>query len=113
MVPLVTILPDSLTAAGKAGLCSTAQTRDGALRLFAASVPESELHASVTLLGAAYSLDGDTASDEDIVGIISGLYGEGAGDDGESEPDGDDGQIVDGDTASDEDIANIINNLYR
>lgn len=50
LIPMFTILPESLKTSGDCGLCPAAQTLDGALRLYAKEVPSEPIHARLTLL---------------------------------------------------------------
>lgn len=51
MVPILTIAPSFLHTADDCGLCPTAQTLAGALRIYAKTVPNSEIETELTLLG--------------------------------------------------------------
>ena len=70
MTPFVTILRGSLNAAQKAGLCPTVQTLDGALRVFAANVPDVEISCSLALAGAAASIATLPIASADTLGLI-------------------------------------------
>lgn len=50
-VPILTILPGSLSAAAACGLCPAARTLPGVLRLYAKTVPAETISAVLTLLG--------------------------------------------------------------
>jgi len=50
MVPLLTVLPDSVEAANACGFCSVSRTLPGLLRVYAKSVPINAIRASLTLL---------------------------------------------------------------
>lgn len=53
MVPLLTILPTYMDTADDCDMYSVVRTLDGALRVFAQSVPEGEIRASLALLGTS------------------------------------------------------------
>lgn len=53
LTPMLTILPESLQAAGDCGLCPATQTMDGTLRLYAKEAPATPLRARLTLLDAS------------------------------------------------------------
>lgn len=53
MTPIVTIYPAYLPVARKCGMCQSARTMDGVLRLYAESAPAEDLTADLTLAGGA------------------------------------------------------------
>ena len=50
MVPMLTIEPDSLDTAAACGICPTCETVEGALRVYAQTVPEVSLAAHLTVI---------------------------------------------------------------
>lgn len=60
LTPMLTILPDSLEAAGNCGLCLTVQSLDGALRFYAQKAPEAPIHAKLSMLGADFPVSAPT-----------------------------------------------------
>lgn len=67
-IPVLTILPGSLEAAGACGLCPTAQTLNGILRLRAKRAPDTPLNAGLALLGGSESVvTADDLVDEEEV----------------------------------------------
>ena len=91
--PDIAIEPDSMMTAVMCGLCPTAQTLNGKLRLFAQSVPDSPIPSVLTLIGTApdiSSVSGDTgasggvtvstpakttASDSDVEEMLKDIFG--------------------------------------
>ena len=81
-IPMVAIHKDSLAIAGAAGMCSSVETVDGAVRFWARKAPESDLSATLVLLtpgtgelgaaggGSAYVLP--VASAETLGGVKIG-----------------------------------------
>lgn len=53
LVPLLTILPESLETAGQCGMSSSVRTLDGILRVYAKSPPDEPVKARLALLGTA------------------------------------------------------------
>lgn len=53
LIPMLTILPESLRASGDCGLCSATQTLDGAIRLYAKEAPAEPIRACLTLLDSS------------------------------------------------------------
>lgn len=76
LVPVLTVYPEHLTAAGDCGLSPYARTIPGALRVYAKSIPTSEISASLALLGVSQPMaggNGDTvlvpASETNLGGV--------------------------------------------
>lgn len=57
LVPLLTVVPEHLGTAADCDLSTYARTLRGALRVYAAQPPSSEIHASLALLGVVQNID--------------------------------------------------------
>lgn len=53
LIPILTVLPESLETAGQCGMGSSARTMDGILRIYAKSPPDEPVKARLSLLGTA------------------------------------------------------------
>ena len=58
MIPHLSVLPASMGAAINCKLCPAARTLDGILRVYAATMPETPIAASLILLDTAYQTNG-------------------------------------------------------
>lgn len=76
MSPHLSIKPESLRTAINAGFCPAMSIFDGELRVYSANIPAEDLRASLMLITAeSVDIDGsDTASPEDIDGIVDNMY---------------------------------------
>lgn len=76
MSPHLSIKPESLRTAIDAGFCPALSIFDGELRVYSANIPAEDLRASLMLITAeSVDIDGsDTASQEDVDGIIDNMY---------------------------------------
>ena len=84
-IPIVSLHRDSLAVAEAAGMCSSAETVDGAVRFWARKVPTADLEATLALLtpgtgelgaaggGSAYVLPVATTETAGVVKIGEGL----------------------------------------
>lgn len=53
LTPMLVLYPKSLRTAGACGLCPSADTKNGAIRLYAKAIPETPIEARLGLLGTA------------------------------------------------------------
>ena len=84
-IPIVSLHRDSLAVAEAAGMCSSAETVDGAVRFWARNIPTADLEATLALLtpgtgelgaaggGSAYVLPVATTETAGVVRIGEGL----------------------------------------
>lgn len=82
MTPFLTILPVSLSTAKEAGICKTAETLSGILRVYSKTIPEANISASLALSGAAASLSGLPVASATTLGLMKPGRGLEAEDDG-------------------------------
>ncbi|MDO5785358.1 MAG: hypothetical protein Q4P20_09900 [Eubacteriales bacterium] len=59
MIPLLTILPESMAVAQDCGMASCAQTLDGFLRVYAETIPAEPIQVSLALLGVKPTIDAE------------------------------------------------------
>ena len=107
MTPFLTILPVSLNTAKEAGICKTAETVTGALRVYSKTIPETGISASLALSGAAASLSGLPVASATTLGLMKPGRGLEAEDDGTV-------NVTPGDsnTATNEQANAILNNAF-
>lgn len=58
LIPILTITPEDIEAAGNCGLSPYSRTLSGALRVYADRAPDRPIHASLALLGVTQSITG-------------------------------------------------------
>lgn len=61
LIPMITILPESLKASGDCGLCPATQTLDGTLRFYAKEAPSEPIHTRLTLLDTTAGASSSTS----------------------------------------------------
>ena len=72
LIPMITILPESLKASGDCGLCPATQTLDGTLRFYAKEAPSEPIHTRLTLLDTTAGVSSGSSSPSNTIPAADG-----------------------------------------
>lgn len=116
MIPILTILPECQQTATDCGLCTTAQTLDGVLRVYAKQMPAENISGSLTLFGTGGSAGTGTGTYTLPAATATRLGGVKIGDninvtgDGTISIDGE--ALIEDVTATEVDVTEMLNDVF-
>lgn len=113
MVPMVTLDEDCLYTAAKSGLCSTATTKSGYLRLKCMEKPEDRVYGVCNFMTKSGNVDftvqmtgNSVATDEEVKEVIDEVFGEATDDSGSEDTEQTD------EIATDEEVAEVVKDIF-
>lgn len=117
MIPVLTILPAGQKAAGDCGLCTAARTINGALRVYAQSVPPADIGCSLALLCSGGAAGGGAGAGYVLLAATeTRLGGVRIGGNVDVTSDGtisvDTEKLLDGVSATDEEVTEMLDEVF-